>query len=79
VNPLDLLATRAFPDTQAYLVAGSEDTDYRPQAEWVYTALRRAHVPATLTVLPGGHTWQVWGPGLDAGLPWLGARLGLTS
>jgi S-formylglutathione hydrolase FrmB len=77
VNPLDLLATRTFPNTQAYLVAGSEDGEYRPQAETVYAALRRAHVPATLTLLPGGHTWQVWGPGLSAALPWLGTRLGL--
>lgn len=78
VNPLDLLATRAFPGTQAYLVAGSEDADYRPQAEQVYAALRAAHVPATLTLLPGGHSWQVWGPGLEAALPWLAGRLGLT-
>jgi S-formylglutathione hydrolase FrmB len=61
INPLDLLAARTFPDTQAYLVAGSEDTEYRPQAEKVYTALRAARIPATLTLLPGGHTWQVWG------------------
>jgi S-formylglutathione hydrolase FrmB len=78
VNPLDLLAARAFPDTQGYLVAGSEDRDYRPQAERVYTALRAAHVAATLAVLPGGHTWTVWGPGLEAALPWLADRLGLT-
>jgi enterochelin esterase-like enzyme len=78
VNPLDLLRARQFRDTQAYLVAGSEDADYRPQAEKVYAALRAAGVPATLTVLPGGHTWQVWGPGLDAALPWLAGRLGLT-
>jgi S-formylglutathione hydrolase FrmB len=78
VNPLDLLATRSFRNTQAYLVTGSEDRDYRPQAERVYTALRGAHVAATLTVLPGGHTWQVWGLGLEAALSWLAARLGLT-
>ena len=77
VNPLDLLAGRTFPGTQAYLVAGSEDAEYRPQAEKVYAALRTAGVPATLTLLPGGHTWQVWGPGLDAAMPWLAARLGL--
>jgi S-formylglutathione hydrolase FrmB len=78
VNPLDLLVTHTYPDTQAYLIAGSEDTDYRPHAERVYAALRAAHVPATLTLLPGGHTWQVWGPGLGAALPWLATRLGLT-
>ena len=78
VNPLDLLATRTFPDTQAYLVAGSEDGEYRVEAETVYTALRGARISATLTLLPGGHTWQVWGPGLGVALPWLAARLGIT-
>jgi S-formylglutathione hydrolase FrmB len=78
VNPLDLLATRRYPQTAGALVAGADDPEFRPQADTVFAALQAAGVPSTLTVLPGGHTWAVWGPGLDASLPWLGSRLGLT-
>jgi acetyl esterase/lipase len=60
------------------LVAGADDAEYRPQAERVAAALAAAGVPAPLTVLPGAHTWDVWGPGLEVSLPWLGTRLGLT-
>jgi S-formylglutathione hydrolase FrmB len=28
--------------------------------------------------LPGGHSWQVWKPGLEKNLPWLADRLGLS-
>jgi S-formylglutathione hydrolase FrmB len=78
VNPLDLLRTRRYLQTAGQLVAGADDTEFRPQADRVAAALRSAGVPATLTVLPGAHTWDVWGPGLEAELPWLGTRLGLT-
>jgi enterochelin esterase-like enzyme len=78
VNPLDLLRTRRYLQTTGRLVAGADDTEFRPQAERVAAALRAAGVPSTLTVLPGAHTWDVWGPGLESQLPWLGARLGLT-
>jgi S-formylglutathione hydrolase FrmB len=44
----------------------------------VADALHAAGVPAPLTVLPGAHTWDVWGPALEAALPWLGTRLAIT-
>ena len=78
VNPLDLLTTRRYLQTAGVLVAGADDAEYRSQAERVEAALRTAGIPAPLTVLPGAHTWDVWGPGLEASLPWLGTRLGLT-
>lgn len=78
VNPLDVLAVRSFPDTAGYLVAGAQDTDYRPQAERVFGACRAAGMDVQLHVLPGGHTFEVWGPGLSGALPWLGDRLGIT-
>jgi enterochelin esterase-like enzyme len=78
VNPLDLLRTRRYLQTAGQLVAGADDAEFRPQAERVAAALKTAGVPATLTVLPGSHTWDVWGPGLEMELPWLGTRLGLT-
>lgn len=78
VNPLDVLATRTFPGTAGYLVAGLDDAEYRPQAGRVLAACRAAGMDVQLTELPGGHTWQVWGPGLEGALPWLGTRLGIT-
>jgi S-formylglutathione hydrolase FrmB/energy-converting hydrogenase Eha subunit A len=78
VNPLDVLAARSFPDTAGYLVAGRDDAQYRPQADRVLAACRAAGMDVSLTELPGGHTWQVWGPGLEGALPWLGTQLGIT-
>lgn len=78
VNPLDVLARTRFPGTSAFLVAGRDDQVYRPAAERVDAACRAAGMDVRFTVLPGGHEWRVWGAGLDAALPWLGARWGLT-
>jgi S-formylglutathione hydrolase FrmB len=78
VNPLDLLTTRRYLQTAGVLVAGADDAEFLPQAQRVEAALQAAGIPAPLTVLPGAHTWQVWGPGLENSLPWLGTRLGIT-
>lgn len=78
VNPLDVLATTRFPDTAGYLVVGAQDPVYLPQAQAVLAACRAAGMDTQLQVLPGGHTFEVWGPGLTVALPWLGDRLGLT-
>jgi enterochelin esterase-like enzyme len=79
VNPLDVLAARRFPGTAGYLVAGAQDSTYLPAARRVLAACRAAGMDVQLHVLPGGHTFAVWGPGLEGALPWLGTRLGLTS
>lgn len=78
VNPLDLLATRRYPATAGAIVVGAQDREFRADATAVLAALRAAQVPATFTEVPGSHTWGAWGPGLEATLPWLGTRLGLT-
>jgi S-formylglutathione hydrolase FrmB len=44
----------------------------------VYDACRAAQLDVQLHVIPGGHTFEVWGPGLSGALPWLGTRLGIT-
>lgn len=79
VNPLDVLTTRDFPDTAGYLVGGQQDSVYLPQAQKVFAAGRAAGMDVEFHTLPGGHTWEVWGPGLAGALPWLGTRQGLTS
>lgn len=79
VNPLDVLTSTRFPKTAGYLVGGQQDSTYLPQAQRVFAACRAAGMDVRLQILPGGHTWRVWAPGLDGALPWLSTRLGLTS
>jgi S-formylglutathione hydrolase FrmB len=79
VNPLDLLVRHRYPHTAGFLAVGNNDGQYRPQAEQVVRAARRAGVPVELRELPGGHDWRVWAAGLQAALPWLAIRLHLTS
>jgi S-formylglutathione hydrolase FrmB len=78
VNPLDVLAQRPFPATAGYLVAGRDDAVYLPQAQRVFAACRAAGMDVQLHVRPGGHTFEVWGPGLEEALPWLATRLRMT-
>jgi S-formylglutathione hydrolase FrmB len=78
VNPLDVLARRQFPGTAGYLVAGQQDAVYLPQAQRVFAACQAAGMDVQLHLLPGGHTFEVWGPGLEQALPWLATRLGAT-
>lgn len=78
VNPMDVMARKKFPDTAGTFVAGTDDSTYRPQALKVYAAAKKAGMQVALVELPGGHSWQVWRPGLEKQLPWLASRIGLT-
>jgi enterochelin esterase-like enzyme len=78
VEPITQLNRGARPAMAALLVVGDRDGAYRPQQERVAEALRRAQVPVELAFLHGGHSWAVWGGGVDRGLPWLAGRMGLA-
>ncbi|MFI9812959.1 alpha/beta hydrolase [Saccharothrix variisporea] len=78
VNPLDVLATRRFPDTEGVVVAGQGDVYYRDEDRKVYEACQRAGMDVRWAELPGGHDWNVWRPGLYDSLPWLAQRTGLA-
>jgi S-formylglutathione hydrolase FrmB len=78
VNPLDVMAHRRFPGTAGYLVAGEQDRQYLPEAHQVFAACQAAGMDVQLHVRPGGHSFEVWGPGLEEALPWLVTRLGMT-
>ncbi|MFH8786864.1 alpha/beta hydrolase [Streptomyces roseoverticillatus] len=78
VNPLDVMARQRFPDTKAAFVAGGSDSTYRPQQRKVYDAAVKAGMRAEWVLLPGGHSWQVWRPGLERQLPWISRETGLT-
>lgn len=79
VNPLDVLATTRFPDSAGTIVAGRDDATYRPQAQTVVAAATKAGMAIRYLELPGGHSWAVWGAGLEQSLPWLATRLGLLA
>jgi len=78
VNPLDILARSRFPDSAGLIVAGEQDTRYRPDALAVFRACRQAGIDVGWRELPGGHSWAVWRPALPAALPWLARELGLV-
>jgi len=71
VDPLTIMRTKKFPETHAMIVAGSDDETYRPQQQKVYAACKAADMHVSFELLPGGHGWQVWRPGLELNLSWL--------
>ncbi len=78
VDPLDQLARNRYPATAGFLVAGTGDPLYRPQAQLVVAAARRSGLSVQYRELPGGHDWRLSGNGLETALPWLATRLHLT-
>lgn len=76
-NAMDLLAARNYPDSRGIIVIGAQDSLYGPQGTAVYEAARAAGMDVQLQRLPGGHTWQVWKPGLADNLDWLTKAMGL--
>jgi enterochelin esterase-like enzyme len=77
VNPLDVLRHRRFPGVSGVIVAGRDDDVYLPQQRVVRAACEAAGMTVAWVVLPGGHNWSVWGPGLATGLDRITGRLGL--
>lgn len=77
VNPLDILARQRFPEVAGQFVAGASDSRFRPQTEQMYRAALAAGMRVEMHLLPGGHSWAVWGPAFSELLPWLAARTGL--
>ncbi|MCW2618580.1 MAG: xynZ [Modestobacter sp.] len=77
-DPLTELASRRRTGSAGYLVVGAQDPAYQLQARAVATATTAAGISVTLIELPGGHSWSVWGAGLDRAMPWLSTRMGLT-
>ncbi|MGK5626860.1 alpha/beta hydrolase [Streptomyces sp. URMC 123] len=71
VNPLDVLARTRFPDTAGVFVAGADDRSSATEQRTVHEACRKAGMRVSFVTLPGGHSWQVWRPGLQTQLDWL--------
>jgi S-formylglutathione hydrolase FrmB len=78
VNPIDVMATKKFPEVGGVIVAGESDGEYTPGQKVVFAACQKAGMNVSLVVLPGGHSWQVWRAGLTKELPWIAERNGLA-
>jgi S-formylglutathione hydrolase FrmB len=80
VNPLDLIATKKFPNLSGWFIAGSEDPAFGPGMKQLYDTSKAAGLDVYFWESPGtGHDWGTVGAGLEHVLPWLGQRLGLTN
>ncbi|WP_083754019.1 alpha/beta hydrolase [Actinosynnema sp. ALI-1.44] len=77
INPLDLLATRKYPDSAGAFTVGSVDA-YLPQQKVVYDAALRNGLAAEWFEVPGPHNWHSWAAGFVKSLDWLTSRMGLT-
>lgn len=77
-NAVDVLKKGRFPGSAGIVTVGADDSYYRPQGITVYTAAKAAGVDIQLQQVPGGHTWQAWGAGLQNNLDWLMRRYGIV-
>ncbi|MBP0454333.1 MULTISPECIES: esterase family protein [unclassified Kitasatospora] len=78
VNPMHLLTRKKFPDTAAAIVVGRTDDYFRRQQEKIYQAVLAAGMKAKFDLMPGGHGWVIFRPGIADQLPWLAQQTGLT-
>ncbi|MFF7993802.1 alpha/beta hydrolase [Kitasatospora xanthocidica] len=78
VDPVQVMARKKFPDTSVALVVGETDGEFRPQMEKVYQAVQGAGMKAKFELMPGGHGWVVFRPGIAQQVPWLAQQTGLT-
>lgn len=79
VNPMDLLATRKFPDSGGAFVVGTDDNEFKPGQQKVYEAAKAAGMDVRYLEIPGGHSFAVWSAGVEQELLWISQRLGLVS
>lgn len=78
VDPLHVMARKQFPDTAGAIVVGRTDEQFRGQQEKVYQAVLAAGMKAKFDLMPGGHGWVIFRPGIIDQLPWLAQQTGLT-
>lgn len=78
ISPVEIMKQHRFPQTAGRIVVGQGDHTYNGQLKRVLEMCVAAGMDMTFLELPGGHTWQVWAPGLRDSLGWLAAKTGLV-
>lgn len=79
INPIDIMATKKFPNTAGWFIAGSDDLPYQLEQQKIYQAAKANGMDVTYWEVPGGtHDWITPISGLEHVMPWLGQRMNLT-
>lgn len=78
VNPAHLLTTRTYPATEVVFIAGQQDSLATAALSGLSDAARRAGMATYYGTRPGGHSFEVWRPGLREAFAWAARRGGLT-
>lgn len=76
-RPLQQLKTTKLNGSAGIVVVGGNDAGFKEQGQQAYQALKAAGADVQLQTLPGGHSWDVWRPGLTKNLDWLMQRFGV--
>ena len=77
-DPQQLLAGGRFTGSAGWFEVGQDDEAPRAAAGVLQPAAVRAGIATCLSVVPGGHDFDVWSRALTDAFPWLSWRLGLT-
>ncbi|RJQ79029.1 esterase [Pseudonocardiaceae bacterium YIM PH 21723] len=77
-NPLDIMAARRFPDSTGVWVVGAGDKEFRRYADRTRAAAVAAGMRTELFTPVGGHSMQVFSPGVMSGVGALAGQLGLV-
>jgi len=73
------MATKKFPNTAGWFIAGSDDLPYQLEQQKIYQAAKANGMDVTYWEVPGGtHDWITPISGLEHVMPWLGQRMNLT-
>jgi hypothetical protein len=78
-NPLTILATRTFPEPAGKLAVGDDDEPYTGEQPVVLEACRRAGMQIDVSVLSGGHDWDLWTTAFRPSLPRPAQRMQLET
>ncbi|MCI5825072.1 MAG: alpha/beta hydrolase-fold protein [Arcanobacterium sp.] len=73
IDPAHLLSKNSYPKMQGVFVAGRADLASVSALKHLYKLSREAQIDASLKIIPGAHSFQVWREALKENLP-LAAR-----
>lgn len=79
-NPASLLTAHSYKDSglAAVFIAGTADEHAKSALTDLSAKARAAGIPAWYGTLEGGHSFDVWRPGLQRAFAWAARRGGLT-
>ncbi len=80
INPIDIMATKQFPQIAGWFYIGSDDSDFLAGQQKIFQAAKAAGMEVQLVEVPGaGHDWTLASTALAQTLPWFAQRMGITA